>query len=386
MRREVRTARAGYLEKIERVGLSFHTLAGEPYWNESAAYVFDEHEIEHLESASRRLHEICLQAVEEIVARRMYDRLGIPISAHDVIAKAWEDDPPAIYGRFDLRYDGTGPPKLLEYNADTPTSLLEAAVVQWHWLQDEEPQADQFNSIWDGLVLKWRALREEGYLRSGRVHFACIDAAEDLMTTAVLMDTAQEAGIKTKLMDMREIGWDLDGRRFVDSDRQPIETLFKLYPWEWMLQEDFGPKALETYAAVQWIEPIWKMVLSNKAILAILWEMFPEHPNLLPAYLDGPHGMAEYVRKPLLGREGANVTIVADGISHASDGEYDTGDWVYQSYAPLPVHDGNHVVIGSWVIDGEARGIGIRESNGPVTRDNARFVPHYFQNDAGQLL
>jgi glutathionylspermidine synthase len=36
-----------------------------------------------------------------------------------------------LYGRFDLAYRGDGPPKLLEYNADTPTALFEAAVVQW---------------------------------------------------------------------------------------------------------------------------------------------------------------------------------------------------------------------------------------------------------------
>ena len=58
-----------------------------------------------------------------------------------------------------------------------------------------------------------------------------------------------------------------------------------------------------------WIEPIWKMMWSNKALLAVLWEMFPGHPNLLETYLDGPHGLREFVKKPLLSREGANVTL-----------------------------------------------------------------------------
>ena len=83
----------------------------------------------------------------------------------------------------------------MEYNADTPTSLLEAAVIQWHWLQEVNPAADQFNSIWEGLTRKWMALKEEGYFPSGRIHFACVDSPEDYMTIAVLMDTATEAGI-----------------------------------------------------------------------------------------------------------------------------------------------------------------------------------------------
>jgi hypothetical protein len=34
-------------------------------------------------------------------------------------------------------------------------------------------------------------------------------------------------------------------------------------------------------------------------------------------------------------------------------------------------------VLGSWVVDGNAAGLGIRESDGPVTDYWARFVPHY---------
>jgi glutathionylspermidine synthase len=378
MRRETRTPREDWKAKVERLGLTFHTLDGEPYWNENAAYRFTSDEITELERVTNQLHEMCLAAVEQTIERRELGRLGIPERAHRVIAKAWEDDPPAIYGRFDLAYDGSAPPKLLEYNADTPTSLLEAAVIQWHWLQDVAPESDQFNSIWEGLVAKWHALKDEGLLPSGHVHFGCMDSAEDLMTTAVLMDTAQEAGLRTSLMPMSEIGWDHVDCRFVDGRRRPIETFFKLYPWEWMLADEFGTKALRTYGDVQWIEPIWKMVLSNKAILAILWEMYPEHPNLLRAYLDGPRDLEEYVRKPLLGREGANVAIHRQGQTHERSGPYGEGAFVYQAFAPLPVFDGNHAVLGSWIIDGEARGIGVRESDGPITEDTARFVPHLF--------
>lgn len=378
MRREVREPREDHRAKIERLGLTFHTLDGNTYWNESAAYVFTPDEIEELESATMELHSRCLDAVEHVICSGQLGRFGIPEKAHGVIAAAWEDDPPAIYGRFDLSYVEGAPPKMLEYNADTPTSLLEAAVIQWHWLQDVLPQADQFNSIWEGLVEKWRALKEEGFFLRGRVHFACLEEPEDLMTTAVLMDTAHEVGLEVRLLDMREIGWDSFRNCFVGKELERIKALFKLYPWEWMLEEEFAPHALSTYGSMHWIEPIWKMVLSNKAILAVLWELFPDHPNLLPAYFDGPRELGAYVRKPFLGREGANVSIVSPVATLEREGPYDTERSVYQAYAPLPTFDGNHAVIGSWVIDGVPRGIGIRESDGPITEDSARFVPHYF--------
>jgi len=193
-----------------------------------------------------------------------------------------------------------------------------------------------------------------------------------------MRDTAQEAGLTTHGIHMGEIGWDGKDRIFVDQHDRRMWTVFKLYPWEWMLKEDFGKHALATHQEVQWIEPVWKMILSNKAILALLWEMHPGHPNLLPAYLDGPREMTEYVRKPLLSREGANVTIATPAGTTESAGDYGSEGYVFQELFPLPNFAGNHPVIGSWVVDCEARGIGIRESDGLVTDNFSRFVPHLF--------
>lgn len=359
--------------------MTFHTVNGQPYWNEAAAYRFEPEEIETLEKATNELHSMCLAAVEHVVENGELDRLFIPEPAHGVITRSWKNKDRGIYGRFDLAYDGRHAPKLLEYNADTPTSLLEAAVIQWHWLQEVEPEADQFNSIWEGLIANWEHLKDSGSLEGETLHFASMDAPEDMMTTAVLMDTAQEAGFQANFLNMCQIGWDHRQEKFVDQQHEPIRTLFKLYPWEWIISDTFGPLALSSYGDIQWIEPIWKMVLSNKAILAILWEMFPHHPNLLPAYLDGPRDLSEYVRKPLLGREGANVSIVTDGKTVENPGPYENGPYVYQAYVPLPEFEGNHTVIGSWVVNDAACGIGIRESDGPITEDLARFVPHFFR-------
>lgn len=379
MIREIRQARPDSVEQITKIGLVYHTIEGQPYWNESAAYRFTADEIDELETATNALQEMCMQAIDRVIERKAMDRLKIAKEAQEVIEWAWDADPPALYGRFDLAYNGKDAPKMLEYNADTPTSLLEAAVVQWHWLQDVDPKMDQFNLIWEKLVQKWKNLRDEGYLNSGIVHFACEDVPEDIMTTAVMMDTATEAGLKGVMLRMTEIGWDDRLRRFVDLENAPMHTLFKLYPWEWAIKDRFGDHALSTYRTMQWIEPIWKMIVSNKGILPILWEMFPESPYLLPAYFDGPRDLKEYVRKPFLGREGANCTVVTEHGTTTEPGPYEEDDFVFQQYVALPEFDGNHAVIGSWVIDCDASGIGIRESDGPITTDFARFVPHYFE-------
>jgi glutathionylspermidine synthase len=390
MRRVAIEARDGWQQKVEAVGLTFHTLEnGDPYWDESAAYEFSAAEIDTLEAAGNEMQEMCLAAAQHIIDNKRYAELEIPEAAIPAIEWAWENEPPALYGRFDFSWAGTASeehPKLLEYNADTPTSLLEAAVVQWHWLKDMPEEfvsanPDQFNSIHEKLIAKWKDI--DSYLAKP-VYFAALDVPEDQLTTVYLRDTAQQAGIETLQMYMAEIGWNDEQQMFLDPNEDPMYSIFKLYPWEAMVAEEFGVHALDTYQDVRWIEPIWKMLLSNKGILPILWELYPGHKNLLEAYFDSPQEMTSYVRKPLLSREGANISIVRPYSEPVvTGGPYAGGRTVCQALAPDAIfttanETPRYPVLGLWMVDQECCGMGIRESAGPITDNWSSFVPHYF--------
>jgi glutathionylspermidine synthase len=372
--REARVPRIDWPRKVEDLGFSFHTFDGEVYWDERAAYRFSSEEIDHLEEATGELHARALDAVRHVVDRGDYERLRIPERFHALIEQSWREREPSLYGRMDLSWDGTGEPRLLEYNADTPTALLEASVVQWHWMQDAASGMDQFNSIHEKLIARWQELRG-GLPADGRVYFTGDSSSvEDQGTLDYLRDTAQQAGLTPLAIDIADIGW--DGNAFVDLDNRAMRALFKLYPWEWMVREAFGENLLAR--AMNVIEPPWKMLLSNKAILPILWELFPEHPNLLPASFEPGRFATDYVKKPLYSREGANVTIDAGGRVIDSPGDYGGEGFIWQAYHALPQFGGNHTVIGSWVVGDEPAGIGIREDASPITRNTSRFVPHYF--------
>ena len=247
-------------------------------------------------------------------------------------------------GRFDLAYDGKGPPKLLEYNADTPTALYEAAVVQWHWLKDVKPDADQFNSIHERLIEAWR-----GILRrlpaEALVHFARFeDQPEDLATSEYMRDTALQAGLAGKPLAVPQIGW--NGKRFTDPDEMPIRVMAKLYPWEWMAREEFGAHVLTDTTA--FIEPaVEDDPSATRCCCRCCGRAFPATTNLLPAF-DTQHadlGRA-HVKKPIFGREGHNVTLVGPGLFDTAAGSYGGEGYVWQAYQPLPVFDGNHAVVG----------------------------------------
>jgi glutathionylspermidine synthase len=383
------TPRDHWEDKVATAGLVYYSPAGEgmdrPYWDESACYHFSEAEIDTLEAAGNTLQQMCLDAAQHIIDKKRYAELEIPTAAIPVIEWAWENEPPAIYGRFDVAYNGSGSPKLLEYNADTPTSLLEAAVIQWAWLEEQHPNGDQFNSIHEKLIAKWQDVAP--YL-SKPVYFTGLDNAEDQLTLAYLRDTAEQAGLSTQQMLMEEIGWNADRQAFVDPDERQIFSIFKLYPWEMMLTEEFGGPALETYKDMRWIEPIWKMLLSNKGLLAILWELYPHHELLLESCFEGRTGnsnLRNYARKPLLSREGANITLVRDGVTLETTGGPYTGPAIIQALAPeasfadsLRPGASRHPVIGLWMIDQECCGMGIRETSSLITDNLSSFVPHYF--------
>ncbi len=365
--RRIRIApRADWRERAQRLGFAFAEIAGEPYWDETAYWRFDGGEIDTLDDATGELQRLCLAAAEHAVRWTRHETLGIPAEVWPLVVQSWERQDPSLYGRMDLRWDGSGAPKLLEYNADTPTALFEAAVVQWEWLTCAMPGQDQFNSIHETPIAAWRGLK-----LPPTVHFACMDGSEeDRGTVDYLRDTAMQAGKQAPFLPVGSIGW--DGRDFVDLASRPIRACFKLYPWEFMLSDPFGQHI--GGADVRWLEPPWRLLLSSKGLLALLWELFPGHPNLLPAFREPGRTGGPEIAKPLWGREGANMT--APGYS--TDGPYGESGFVYQQWAELPCAGGRYPVLGSWVVAGRACGLGIREDDTPITRDSSRFVPHCF--------
>jgi len=364
--------RPQWRQTVESQGLIFHSPEDQTYWNESAYYSFTSDEIDQIEAATYALDKMCLEAVEHVVTNRLFDQFQIPPIFHDYVAESWERDEVTIIGRFDLAFDGHSPPKLLEYNADTPTSLLEAAVVQWEWRNNTGIGSDQFNSLHERLIEAWGRLPKDE-----PIHFAAMaEDVEDFVTITYLRDTAQQAGLQNEFIDIQNIGWQASRGEFVDQAPKPIRRCFKLYPWEWMLTESFGPRLMQ--APALWLEAPWKMLLSNKQILVVLSQLFPNSEYLLPAS-NQPVGN-RYVKKPALAREGANVAVVLGGSVVASnDGPYADSPCIYQQFFDLPNFDGNHAVLGSWMVNGYAAGMGVREDDSLVTGQAGRFVPHVIQ-------
>jgi glutathionylspermidine synthase len=385
--------RSSYHERLDEIGFQYHSVPStdnEQYWTEGAAYEFTLAQIEEIETVSGTLHEMCMETIGEIIEAGDYpEGFNLDDQSKSLIEHSWRRDDMHIYGRFDLLVEPSGAIKLYEYNADTPTALLEAAVAQWQWLEETEniPHRDQFNSIHEKLVARWRQAKPQSGDPTLYILATREGPYEDWGNIEYMAETAVQGGWQVHIEEIENIGYDAENRQFVDAAGLALEYAFKLYPWEWMMEESFGKHVMNS--PTQWFEPPWKMLLSNKAILPVLWQKYPNHPNLLPAYFEYEKPTASFqymfVKKPILGREGANIQMMgtfADSLIEGSHQvpEYDAHGYIYQEYAPLPNFQGKHPVIGSWIIGDEPAGIGIREDNTIISGNGSHFVPHYFVN------
>ena len=163
-------------------GMEFIAGEGITGWDESAYYRFTLSQIEEdIEKAAEEIEDLCFQVVDRAVNNEeVLNRLSIPEAFWDYIAQSWKNGEKNLLGRMDLSYNGDGPAKLLEYNADTPTTLYETAVFQWEWLEhalDKEvlpENSDQLNDVHESLVEAFKNLGLDGL-----THFACNQEIED---------------------------------------------------------------------------------------------------------------------------------------------------------------------------------------------------------------
>lgn len=395
--------RPGWAQRVHDLGLFYLDNDGEPYWIEDRYLLLTQDEVEHIEAATLELHHLCLDAVETIIRRDWFDRMRIPAYMRPLIVQSWETAEPYIAGRFDFAFDGASL-KMLEYNADTPAGGIEGSVIQWDWMESNRERGllpadiDQFNGFDEAMRNAWQRAARHPRLR-GPVWFATRDGdLEAEQNLVYMLDLAEQAGLEVGRIDLRDLGFDKRLNWFVDLVGLPIKTLYKQYEWEAMVREPFG--AYLASGDTMFLEPCWKMLLSNKALLPILWELYEDHPNLLPAYFEEkPLLGRSRVHKPVFSMEGANISIVLETSRGteivSSQGHYGEEGFIWQAYQELPRVGESHFVVGSWIAGADPRyeglplhprggdpcGITIRTHPGLITEYFSRVMPHVYIPD-----
>jgi len=368
---EIKPVDTAYLEKI---GFSWHRDISQDYIVQEKLLVISHQEADAYENAANEIYKMYESGAQYVIKNNLFDALDIPPHLVESIKKSWIDERDNhLYGRFDLSGGIDGEDiKLIEFNADTPTLLLESAVVQWMQLEfNEFEEKKQFNRIYEAIGKSFLKIAGSDKALFSKFLFSSVESSsEEINTVKLLESMAKDSGLLTKFSYLEEISF--DAQTILDENENSFDFWFKLYPWEEM--ESFEP-TLQT----KLLNPAFTLLYQSKGMLAILYKLFPKSPYLLEtSFLPLTQ---KYVKKQMFGREGANIDIVEDGrVVRTTDGIYDAYKSIYQEYVSFTQDDeGKYYQAGVFYSHG-ACGVGFRR--GAEILDNmSQFIGHIIKED-----
>lgn len=387
MRRITMKARADWRPGLRKYPYGVRAMGAGARWREDVRYEFTAQQIDLIESVADELYGMLREATRAAVEGRLFQPLGIRPEAARLVEASWHDywaggrlneRSGGLVCRLTLAYDGRDSVKLLSCNADCPEGLFAASVIQWNWLEAMFADADQFNGLHEALVERWEELAR-GVAGREHLHLTCLtpDPARE-GELVYLAATAEEAGIGASLLPIQSIGW--DGQRFRGLEGEAITWLGKQYPWEAMVDDAFGQHLRTGGMGV--LEPLWRWLPSNHGILALLWHLYPQHPNLCRAGADeAALGGAEAITvRTHLGLDHAATRMTEHGQVVADTGPSENpGGFVWFETPHIFHQEGTHAVLDCWIVGDKCLGMSVRESEDPRVGPESAIVPHLFR-------
>ena len=376
---------------LESLNLAWHTDEdGTNYISDELVIVKDS-EAEALYKAANEIYDMFIEAGEYVLENNLLDSLSIPFNLHEIVKNSWESDVHwHLYGRFDFAGGVDGLPiKLIEFNADTPTSLYESAIIQWAILKHNNlEEKKQFNNIYEALKDNFKRLitmnndidKFEEYYDGWKILFSSYEGiAEEEITVKFLEQIAKDAGFQTDFEYLENVGFS-DENGICNKNDENFEYWFKLFPWEDIaIQEGDLSHILTniiTDKSAIILNPAYTLMFQSKAMLKILYDLFPDSPYLLECSFK-PLPNKKQVQKRVFGREGANITIFdsSNNIVKSTDGEYDHYKSIYQEYASYPKDKDGNIYQAGVFFAYEACGLGFRKGD-EILDNSSKFVGH----------
>lgn len=375
---------------LEEIGFEWHTDSDETKYVANELVIVSDSEAEAYYEVVNELYDMYATAAQHVIDNNLFFELGIPFNLIETIKKSWENDVHwHLYGRFDLAGGIDGKPiKLIEFNADTPTSLFETAILQWALLKHNNMDEErQFNNIYEAISENFRRLitlfddpdEFEKLYDGWKILFSSVSGNnEEEQTVRLLQQMAIDAGFETGFEPLGGVKFDEEG--IYDSHETPYEYWFKLFPWEDIaIDENELAVLLTTIMNNQKaiiLNPAYTLLFQSKGMLKILCDLFPDSPYLLKTSFE-PLKDTACVEKRVFGREGANVRILNESGStvEENDGPYGNFKPIYQEYVEFPKDaKGNSYQAGVFFAY-EACGLGFRRG-GKILNNMSKFVGH----------
>ena len=302
-----------------------------------------------------------------------------------------------ITGRMDFCMDERGL-KVYEYNADSASCHTEAGIVLEQWKRHgyRGPGHNPGEDLFDELVGAWKHSRARPF-----VHIMQdADDAEENYHARFMQSALTKAGFESKvLFGLSELRWDATGQ-LIDGDGRLVNCVWKTWAWETAIEQVREVSETE-YAAVpirtghpenevrlidvllrpevMVFEPFWTVIPGNKAILPVLWSLFPHHRYLLDTDFEINDELIEtgYAIKPIAGRCGNNIDLISrhEELLDQTSGSFSEQKNVYQQLWCLPKVDGKYIQVCTFTVGGNYGGTCLRGDESLVIKKESDIEP-----------
>lgn len=348
-------------------------------------YCISESGLEELERATHQLHSLFMHATDYVLQHEdLLERFRIPRCLWPKIQQSWSNRRnQMITGRFDFAMTSRGL-KVYEYNCDSAACYMECGKVQGKWASYVgcEVGTDSAEDLHARLRDAWAQSQVDDVL-----HIMQDRGLEETCHALFMQEAMEEAGIQSRIIQgTSELRWADDGG-ILDAEGRRIKWVWKTWAWETALDQiraeceddelklqnyvpgepHSGPVRLVDVllrSEVMVYEPLWTLIPSNKAILPILWSMFPDHPYLLETSFELTDGLRAkgYVSKPIVGRCGSNIAVFSSAAELLVEtaGEFERRDQIHQELFPLARVGRYYVQPSTFSVAGAYAGCGVR--------------------------
>lgn len=359
------------------------------YWSNDFVRVTSS-ELRAFKTASDNLQTLAFKAVRHVAKQNLWSQLSVPDYCIPLLeySIAKEMDMHLI-GRFDFSGGIDGVPiKMLEYNADTCSLIPESAILQTVHARQESRSlnnAEPFNDLAGSMARRFQEILALNKDKTANLLLSTLGHMEDRLNCDLIALGAKKAGFQdTQSIALEGIIFSPEEGIFVTEGRDEYrryDFFYKFIPWEfiafeepdlWELLDPIVQKGLATV-----LNPAFAMLLQNKALMQVMYELEPNNPYLLKTTAfasDFPRG--NYVRKPQYGRMGENIAYFENSSEAVYETEGDYGDYepVFQALADFNIDSEEHRYQPSTFYTGEASGLCFRRQDDLIIDDDAEYV------------
>ncbi|AZA45418.1 MULTISPECIES: bifunctional glutathionylspermidine amidase/synthase [Klebsiella] len=376
------------------VAANGHFINQDPY----QYFTISESAEQELIKATNELHLMYLHATDKVMKDdNLLALFDIPKILWPRLRLSWQRRRHhMITGRMDFCMDERGL-KVYEYNADSASCHTEGGLILEQWLKQGYYGTghNPAEGLLDELAGAWKHSRARPF-----VHIMQDKDLEENYHAKFIQRSLTQAGFESKILfGLDELRWDAAGQ-LIDADGRLVNCVWKTWAWETAI-EQVREVSADEYAAVPIrtghpqnevrlidvllrpevlvFEPLWTVIPGNKAILPVLWSLFPHHRYLLDTDFVVNDELAKtgYAVKPISGRCGNNIDLIGpqDEVLDQTSGQFVDRKNIYQQLWCLPKVDGKYIQVCTFTVGGNYGGTCLRGDSSLVVKKESDIEP-----------